>query len=174
MPPTESTRPIRIWQPAELRGATLLRGDLSQHSFPRHSHEEFVVGFNVRGAHAFWCRGRGHEVPPYTLALVNAGDVHTGSMLGDDGWDYRAFYLTRDILDAAADDAELSGGRDVEFPKCTVRDPVLARELLQAHEVLDNPTADPLERETRGLETVASLVHRHATRRPASSAMAAR
>jgi AraC-like DNA-binding protein len=163
---SESTRPIRIWRPAELRGATLLHGDLSRHTFPRHSHDEVVVGFNVRGAHTFWCRGGVHEVHPFTLALVNAGDVHTGSVLGSEGWDYRAFYLTRELLDAAGFDAELSApGNQIEFPRCTVNDPVLTRELLAVHKLLDAPDADPLERETRGLEAIASLISRHAARR---------
>jgi AraC-like DNA-binding protein len=161
---TATTHPVRIWRPAELRGATLLRGDLSPHSFPRHTHDETVVGFNVRGAHAFWCRGAVHEVPPGTIALVNAGEVHTGSVLGDKGWDYRAYYLSRDLLEAIGTELGLPGGRALEFGVCAVVDPPLARALFSAHEALGASDTDPLERETRALEALGGLARRHARR----------
>ena len=165
---------IRIWQPAELPGATLLRGDLAAHTFPRHTHDEVVVGFNVRGAHTFWCHRNTHDVPPGTLALVNPGEVHTGSVLGSQVWDYRAFYLARDWLERVASDAELPSVRDLEFPLCTVRDPQTVNELCLAHDILSMPTRDALEGETRALEALVHLVQRHGAKRAPAGAIPCR
>ena len=167
---TTASQLIRIWQPAELPGITLLRGELAAHTFPRHTHDELVVGFNVRGAHVFWCRNATHEVPPGMLALVNPGDVHTGSVLGAHGWDYRAFYLSRDALKAIASDAERAADH-LEFARCTVWDPATVNELRRAHDAFAGNVADPFERESFALEALVNLCHRHGSRRarPAAS-----
>jgi AraC-like DNA-binding protein len=163
-PQLEAATSLKIWSAPELQGATLLRGDLSSHTFPRHTHDEFVVGINVRGAHTFRCRAATHEVPPGTIALVNAGEVHTGAALGDAGWEYRAFYLHQDLLDTVAADAERSRPGGVAFERCVVRDAGLARLLAVAHDALASDETEALERETLAATAVAKLVRQHAAK----------
>jgi AraC-like DNA-binding protein len=55
--------------------------------------------------------------------------------------------------------------RDLEFPLCTVYDPLTVSELWYAHEILSLPTGDALERETRALEALVHLFQRHGVKR---------
>lgn len=139
----------------------------SDQAFAPHTHETFVIGVNVRGAHRFRCRGAEHGIPPGTLALVNPGEVHTGADLGDAGWEYRGMYPSLSALQRVWH--ELGATGEPEFARPSVVDPVLAR--LVADAVTSVVAGcEALEEESRIVEALTHLLDRHAATRARASA----
>jgi AraC-like DNA-binding protein len=123
-------------KPANVDGLLLLRATYRAQVFPRHTHAEYVIGVNVGGAHRFDCRGCVHEVPPGNVAFINPEDVHTGSVLGDKGWDYCGFYISADFFRKLWNDVD--GKRDTvpAFFQSSVVDASLSSRLVNLHRML--------------------------------------
>jgi len=85
----------------------------SDHSFSRHTHEEFGIGLFARGAQKSFS-GRGMvEAGAGDLVTVNPGEVHDGMPIGDGVRSWRMLYLDPRVVGAAVRD--VSEGRLVQL-----------------------------------------------------------
>ena len=145
-----------LWHHKPLN-VSLLEAFHAAHSFPRHSHDYYVVAVVDRGLQSF---SRGNEkyiTPVDGLILLNPGDVHTGEPADKNGFGYRALYPTAEHFTAAASELNETGTPD--FPAPRVDDPQMAarlRGMFAALRVNDNL----LEAETRFLVTLVELMRR--------------
>lgn len=145
-----------LWHHKPLN-VSLLAAFHDAHSFPRHSHDYYVVAVVDRGLQSF---SRGNEkyiTPVDGLILLNPGDVHTGEPVDERGFAYRALYPTVEHMTAALGELDEIGAPDFHAPR--VDDPQMAarlRALFAALRVEENL----LEAETRFLMTLVDLAQR--------------
>ncbi|MDH0300438.1 MULTISPECIES: AraC family transcriptional regulator [unclassified Pseudomonas] len=66
-------------------------------SFARHTHDEYVLGANLRGHEQIWLDGRELDVPVRQVTLYNPLAVQ-GSTFGPDGVEYVSLHLSTDAL----------------------------------------------------------------------------
>jgi AraC-like DNA-binding protein len=71
-----------------------LHANFKTHSFPKHMHDYFVIGFIRQGVQRFWYRGETHVTPGNGLFFLNPGEAHTGKAATEKGFEYHAFYPT--------------------------------------------------------------------------------
>jgi AraC-like DNA-binding protein len=152
----------KFWTAQDL-GLDLLSAHFYTHSFPRHTHDYFVIGLNEIGVHSNFLRGAGVHVGPGTIIVLHPGDVHTGetATFNHGGWIYRSVYPSAQMMQAIAE--EVTGARTGTpyFPQLVIDDPEVFRMLLDAHRTLEHST-DALERQTTWKTAIATLVRRHA------------
>jgi len=95
----------------------------SAHTFGRHTHDQFGIGVDLRGAQTS-LSGRGVvEAEAGDIITVNPGEVHDGVTLGDGGRAWRMLYFDPTAL--AAFNSALTDGRidTVELALPVLRDP---------------------------------------------------
>lgn len=70
-------------------------------SYPRHTHDQFGVGFMDDGGHSSWS-GRGQvEAWPGSAVSVNPGEVHDGRAIGGRPRSWRILYFDAPVLAAS-------------------------------------------------------------------------
>lgn len=96
----------------------------STHTFGRHTHDEFGIGFIERGAQKS-ASGRGTvEAGPGDLITVNPGEVHDGRPFDASGRRWRMLYVEPALVLAAA--ADVRPGGTFEFGAPVLRNATLA------------------------------------------------
>jgi AraC-like DNA-binding protein len=99
----------------------------SAHAFARHSHEEFGIGVITSGAQR-WRSGRTEaEAGAGSAIAVNAGEVHDGSSVGENGRTWRMLYISPAVLQAGASDVFGETAPEFEFTSPVVSDPRVPR-----------------------------------------------
>lgn len=154
-----------FWRAEQLDGLELLRATYITHAFARHAHETFAIGVIEEGLHSFWWRGATHLTPPGDIVVVNPGEVHTGQAARHTGYTYRMLYPPAGLLQRVADEIYGRAWGIPFFPRAVIHDPVLARQIRDFHLTMERP-ASALERETRLVQALATLMLRHAEVRP--------
>lgn len=154
-----------LWRAEQLDGLELLRATYITHAFARHAHETFAIGVIEEGVHTFWWRGATHLTPPGDIVVVNPSEIHTGQAARDTGYTYRMLYPPTDLLQRVAGDIYGRAWGIPFFPRAVIHDPVLARQIRDFHLTMERP-ASALERETRLVQALATLILRHAELRP--------
>lgn len=148
-----------------------LQARFTTHAFARHWHDYYVIGLVEAGAQSFWCRRNTFDTPPGGLILLNPGEAHTGEAAIKGGFAYRAFYPTPAHLAPVM--AELKQPDQLPlFPNVRVDDPGLANMVRSFHSAIDTGTT-LLERETRLLGLLTTLVVRYGAMRIAASKLGA-
>lgn len=63
--------------------------------FPKHTHDEYVIGANLVGAERIWLDGRTHEAGPGDVTAYNPGALQAGGPLGPRGapWRFVSLYV---------------------------------------------------------------------------------
>jgi len=143
----------------------LLRARYITHTFCRHTHETYAIGVIEQGAEAFDCRGNHFVAPAGSIALINPGEVHTGHAADQaTGWTYRMLYPDVSLLQRAA--SELGQQQAIPyFSNPVIQDRPLAQRIVKLHVALEGNSR--LEQDSRLLWTMAQLIVRHASNRPA-------
>ncbi len=149
----------RVWRCKDLRCLDLLSASYVRHSFTPHSHDTYVIGIIEAGAEAFEIRGNRHVAPAGSIVLVDPGEVHTGSAVGDDGWTYRAMYPSTGLMASAASQA-LGAPTLPHFPNAVVFDPGLSKEFRYVIHELENGVGG-LEGHGLLLNVLGKLISRH-------------
>ena len=109
-----------------LDGVASLCANLHGHSFPAHSHTEFVFGINESGRHRA-VRGSWSAVLGVgDIAIVAPDEIHSAASIGEEPWTWRAFYIEPQTLQ------QLIGSEGRTLPPA-VSDPGLSSALLAAH-----------------------------------------
>jgi hypothetical protein len=149
-----------VWQVAG-RDCGLLRAHYVRQSFPRHSHDCFVVCVNERGAHASWYAGSTVVIPAGAITIVPPGEVHTGHPVLGAPWHYRAMYPSAAFIATLAAEVGLADGVLPAFAGLVLRDAELAAAFVHAHRRCE-ALLDPLELEARVAEILLAVLRRHA------------
>ncbi|WP_328332094.1 MULTISPECIES: AraC family transcriptional regulator [unclassified Streptomyces] len=130
----------RHWQLDELPGVDLLHARYIRKSFPRHTHESFVLAAVTYGVEAFHYRTELVRAGPGRLALVNPDTAHTGFAGVPEGWIYRTLYPSAELIaEVATDISTLSG--PVGFTSPVVDDPEAARLVVGVHRAAEEGNA---------------------------------
>lgn len=162
---------VKFWRTAELGDLELLHASYAVQSFPRHMHEEYILGVMVRGVEGLRHRGATHIAPAGSVLIINPCEWHANYALDEAGYAYRTLYPSVDLMKRFAQ--EISG-RDQDAP--LLRQPVVAddeklsRLLLSLHLALEQNVSS-LEQEARLLDAVAHLLAHHSTVPPASPSL---
>lgn len=106
-------------------------------SFERHTHDEYVLGANLRGNERIWLDGRDLDVPPGAVTLYNPLAVQA-SAFGPEGVEYISLHLAPEALARAAEEhnVRLTGGLP-RFEQGVLHHPGLFRS------IVDFAWADP-------------------------------
>ena len=150
-----------LWHVAGRNGVGMLRARYVRQSFPRHSHECFVVCVNERGAHASWYGGSTVIIPERTITVVPPGEVHSGHAVPGCPWHYRAMYPSADLFATLAFEVGLPAGAMPAFPALSMSDAGLADAFVRGHRRCE-AELDPLEDEGRVADLLMAVLQRHA------------
>jgi AraC-like DNA-binding protein len=144
--PKESARLSRS---AAFGGLETLQARFVKFSFVPHSHAEYTVGLIAQGSQQFRYRGARHLTPARGFFVLHPGESHTGAPADDQGFTYRAFYPSADLMRLALNDAVGSADAPPYFQEVVQSASELSRGLLELLQALPNVSA--LEGETRVL-----------------------
>lgn len=158
--PSESDE--AVWHVVGPSGVGMLRARYVRQSFPRHTHDCFVVCVNERGAHASWYAGSTEIIPERAITVVPPGEVHTGHPVPGCPWHYRAMYPCAELVATLASELGLTAGAMPTFPALSMRDASLADAFLRVHRRCE-AELDPLEDEGSVADLLMALLQRHTT-----------
>jgi AraC-like DNA-binding protein len=158
-----SASQIKFWRAPALDGLEFLHGSFGVHSFPRHFHDEYVIGVMVRGVEALQHRGTTHHATVGTVLMINPGELHANFSVDQTGFAYRTLYPPIELL---ARFTGLIRGSQTEFVLrgLVLRDRALAIQLLKFHTAVEQ-NSSKLEQQTRFADLLADILVRHATGR---------
>jgi AraC-like DNA-binding protein len=131
---------------------------VSNHHFPRHSHDQFGVGVMVSGGQRSWSGVGTVRALAGDVIMVNPGEIHDGAPLDATAREWRIIYLDPTVVAREADE-EFVGPAEIVRP--VAHDPLLAWRLTELFDSLVAGHTDPLEREEKLLRSVIWLFRRH-------------
>ena len=149
----------RIWKDADI-ALNLCDAFYTEHRFPKHSHDYYVVGVIAEGSQTFTHRGIRHHTPTGGMILLNPDDDHTGEPTNSKGFLWRALYPTRDQIMEAAERLGSNRQSLPSFSSVRVDDPLLLRFFNQLHSAA-RAGANSITRETLFVELLSLLITRH-------------
>jgi AraC-like DNA-binding protein len=139
---------------------------VSNHHFPRHSHDQFGAGVIASGGQRSWSSAGTVRASAGDVIMVNPGEIHDGAPLDGAAREWRIIYLEPAIVTREADEEFVEPAEIVRPVAC---DPVLASHLTGLFHSLIAGRSDPLEREENLLRSVICLFRRHGMARFQSS-----
>jgi AraC-like DNA-binding protein len=154
----------KTWHHAGL-DIELLRGFYVDHTFPRHSHDYYVICVIERGHQSFTHRGTKLYTPPGGVILINPGAVHTGEAADEQGFEMLSLYPTGSHMQSALEQVTGSHQAPPFFSEVRVDHPWVADSLRGLHRALIQG-AGALEYESRFTWTLAQLVKRFGDQNP--------
>jgi AraC-like DNA-binding protein len=131
----------------QLAGVELLRARYVTQSFSRHFHDGYALGCIESGAMRFRYQGRSEVAARGQVNLVVPGEAHDGHRATPEGWTYRMFYLTPEVVAGAAQALSCPGLPD--FGMGVIDDAGLAARVRLTHRLLERPEVGLLEKATR-------------------------
>jgi AraC-like DNA-binding protein len=137
---------------------------VSNHHFPRHSHDQFGIGVVAFGAQRSWSAVGSVEAVAGDVIMVNPGEIHDGAPVDGAPRGWRMIYLDPAYF-AIQVSEEFAGPIEIMCP--AVRDPLLARHFAHLFRCLTDAQSDRLAGEERLLGTLMCLLQRHGMARPA-------
>lgn len=149
----------KIWHHNQL-DVGLFQAFYVNHSFPRHSHDYYVICLIERGRQSFMHKGTKYYTPPGGVILINPGAVHTGEAADEKGFKMLSIYPTIAHMQRAV--YELTGRHQALpfFTEVRIDQPWVIESVLALHKTLAQET-NPLECESRFIWTLAQLIKRY-------------
>ena len=126
----------------------LITANHSRHHFPKHFHETFPFGVVTKGALGFHYRGKKVTAWRGSINLANPGEVHDGFPAADNGWQYRMFYVDRQVVNEVLNINQNSESFPW-FNSGVIQDDKLARKIAWLHYQIEKNTNVDLETETQ-------------------------
>jgi AraC-like DNA-binding protein len=139
---------------------------VSNHHFPRHSHEQFGIGVIAFGAQRSWSGVGSVSAAVGDVIMVNPGEIHDGIPVDGGARGWRMIYLNPATM-ACEIGGEFVG--PVEIVRPVARDPLLAGHFAELFACLTAVQPDSLVREENLLRSLICLLRRHGMARPAPS-----
>jgi AraC-like DNA-binding protein len=134
----------------------------TEHSFPRHSHDQFGLGVMTSGAQRSWSVLGQVEACAGDVIMVNPGEMHDGAPVGG----ARGWHII--YLDPALVAHELAPEPEVGelVVRPVARDLRMAGEVKRLLEIIETPSADPLLAEESLMRCLLRMVEKHAVDPP--------
>jgi AraC-like DNA-binding protein len=154
----------RLWQVPYLQGVDILHAHYVTQSFTRHAHDAFVISVIDQGKGDFWYRGSLRNSSAGCVGLLNPAEPHTGHVVSDHGWAYRALYVDPDVIFQLAGDITDKPWQGCWFPQPIIYDEQLAQRLRRLHHTLS--CSGRLECESEFLAVLSHLLLRYAEHPP--------
>lgn len=156
----------QLWQ-SNLPGIELFNAQLYHHTFAKHMHEAYTIGFTYAGLGGFFYRGGHHYANPGSFKLIHPGEVHTGQVRAEAGWSFRNLYISVPKMQQILAQLEWPGPES-ELPYFAIALQTSPDALGQAmfgrlFVALSQPTPQ-LERDSLLLELMAYLIDRYGDR----------
>ncbi len=120
-----------FWQHPHFRDMGLLKARFRRHRYELHTHPTYVIALITGGCESVRVSRRRVVAPANTVLVVNPEECHDGEAGCEDGWAYRTFYPSVDLMTEVA--GELGKASIPLFPSPVMTDPVLAQLLAEAH-----------------------------------------
>ncbi|HYL77021.1 MAG TPA: AraC family transcriptional regulator [Bryobacteraceae bacterium] len=133
---------------------------VSDHHFPRHSHDQFGVGVIASGGQRSWSGVGTVRALTGDVIMVNPGEIHDGAPLDGAAREWRIVYLDPAVV-ACEVEEEFSG--PVEIVRPVASDPLLAWHVTELFNSLIAQRSDSLDREEKLLRSVVWLFRKHGT-----------
>jgi AraC-like DNA-binding protein len=135
-----------------------------RHRYELHTHPTYVVALITEGCERVRIGSRSVLAPAGSVLVVNPEEWHDGEAGAEEGWAYRTFYPSVELLTQIA--AELGSNQTPHFAGAVIDDPELARALLIAHR--GSTSCEATSAEDAMLTALGELIRRHGTcdRRP--------
>jgi AraC family chemosensory pili system transcriptional regulator ChpD len=71
----------------------LHHGRYTDFGFPKHTHDEYVIGLNYSGLEHVWLDGKTFDVPPGLITAYNPGEVQSSGCDAPEGWEFKSLYI---------------------------------------------------------------------------------
>lgn len=84
----------KFWKNDGLEIALL---DCRNHHFPKHYHDEYVIGVNVEGGENIWVDGKTYDADLSDITLYNPGEVQASGPV-EENWKFISIYFDQDYL----------------------------------------------------------------------------
>jgi hypothetical protein len=97
----------------------------SNHSFPRHTHDEYGIGVVLSGAQRSWSSVGQVESLPGDVITVNPAELHDGIPINGTIRRWRIIYFDPEALKQCWSETT----REVEFVSPSLRDPLLGQQV---------------------------------------------
>ncbi len=147
----------KFWRVPSLCDLELSYACYHKRSFPRHTHDEYIIGIMVGGAEKIDYRGTAYLAPAGSVLLMNPGEPHANYSLDECGFAYRTLYPSLELLNHTIRNITDSERGAAWFLEPVVQDQALARLLLSLHDILER-SASALEQESSFISAMAKLV----------------
>lgn len=156
----------RYYRKTGLHDLEALHARFVRHSFARHSHDYYVVGYVEWGAQSYRYQRERHVTSVGEIFLVHPGEPHTGEAAAVDGYVYRTVYPRAALMQQVAGDVGLSGLP--YFRRAVIRDEALNARVIRLHRALAQG-ATALAIESHLIAALTCLIAHHAEQRSAVS-----
>ncbi len=134
----------------------MLKARFTRHRYELHTHPTYVIALITEGCERVRIGRESVLAPAGATLIVNPEEWHDGEAGGEEGWAYRTFYPTVELLTDIA--AELGHDGAPLFPRAALHDAELAQRLALAHR--DSVSGDALSAETTMLSALRHLIVR--------------
>lgn len=126
----------------------------SNHTFSKHTHEQFGIGVIYRGAQKS-LSGRGVvEAQAGDVITINPGEVHDGEPVDEAGRFWKMLYFEPSLISEVVLDLSEGGALDYEFAFPVISDPGISRRFQELLSALTAETYVPIQ----GQETLLMLL----------------
>ena len=152
----------RLWQ-SGVAGIELYDAQLYRHTFAKHMHEAYTIGFTHLGLGGFFYRGDHHYANPGSFKLIHPGEVHTGQVQAEAGWGFRNLYISVPKMQQVLAQLEWPGLPYFAIALQTSPDNLGQAMFNRLFAALSQPTPQ-LEQDSLLLELMAYLLNRYGDR----------
>ncbi len=162
MKPEATNQEVNFWRVQNINNLELIHAHYLNHTFPRHIHEEYIIGIMVQGVEGINHRGTIYAAPAGSLILINPGEPHSNYSINKRGFAYRTFYPSTKLLRQI--NFDITGKEDSpRFSMPVIRQSDMFRSLLRLHIKLEQ-TNSALEQESEFISVMARLIARYASK----------
>lgn len=144
----------------DLNSLECMRARFVRHTFPRHSHDTYVIEWVESGIDHFFCKDAMYQARAGSFVLINPLEVHTGSASGSSALQYRSLYPSIDMMADIQKHFQAHSREIPLFSKTVIRDAALERTFKQFWKSLDDD-GTPLRRQTLLMMFFLQLLRRH-------------
>ena len=117
-----------------LGGFDFLAADYRKQTFPRHAHEEYLVGVIEGGVHDVWCEGGWWHASRNVVATFAPDQMHHGGTGDEHGWQQTVFYFPQELVQCAMD----NDGETLSFHQPFQHSEDISSRLLGLRHLLEN------------------------------------
>ncbi|MBX7152153.1 AraC family transcriptional regulator [bacterium] len=145
---------------SDLNSLECMRARFVQHTFPRHSHDTYVIEWVESGIDRFFCKDAIYQAPAGSFVLINPLEVHTGSASGSSALQYRSMYPSVDMMTDIQKNFQSHSQEIPLFSKTVIRDAALEKTFKKFWSSLDED-GTPVRRQTLLMMFLLQLLRRY-------------